>query len=563
MKKNTTLKMNLYIRCASLMKKYLHYFFKEYEISAVVLIIVFGVLLRSKGLFLLSLYIDDFWRVAAVTSSDIIGALKGLLNPQPPGFLLVTSIIAKIYNTPFTLKLTSYIPSIAALPFAYLLGKKLFTHRISALLLLIAIAFNSHFIEHANYLKPYSFEVFSHIILLYVYTRRDVLMQPLNIEPYIFTVVLALFALNIHFVLPGIFIYDIFLRKKQFPHSSVKPAFIGLLICLFSAFSHFTFIYSTIDVTKASQAWSMDVHNVHTFFRETFTIPGYLKWLTRETLNLFYNSVYIFVRIPQEAIQNLLLKIWIFFTVSGLVCAIIKRKYFLLSVLSLLWITVLIFNAYKVWPYGMKRVNLFLMVYIPILPVFFIDVILGIVFRCATRIKDKIAERSALSEKVFELVITNSTLLRAVVVAACLVTGIIVYPRFANHFIVQEGGPVIYELTGYVRQLNQQDTYKSKPYPLFCTACSYADVDYYINHYDPWKKKSFKNVFTNTFFIYTLPQSPTHPEELFRDHDELLILVTWYLPEVDFIKEFEKSGSLRIITNFQARRAAAYHVKKL
>ncbi len=132
-----------------------------------VLLGIAGVLVRLPARDGRSLWVDELWRVNLTLEPNLLG--RYVSNPDvytaitSPIYVLAVRLIALFGTAPDTLRLLSFVPSVAASIAAFLLVIRARGGIALAVFVGIVFALNVNFIQYANEFKPYMFEVFVHV----------------------------------------------------------------------------------------------------------------------------------------------------------------------------------------------------------------------------------------------------------------------------------------------------------------------------------------------------------------------------------------------------------------
>ena len=283
------------------------------------------------------------------------------------GYILLNSVIAVIYNTDYTLRLTSLIPSIISIILVYGIAVQLTDNKIIHLLAVFSVSLNPLFIFYAKELKPYSLELMLHLVnifLLLLYLKdKSFRNLAILIGCAYFTLY---FATNIIFLYPAMFLtvgLDSILNKKW-----KHLAFIGVAgcICLISI----SFLYIVLFYKAPSIGELTDMTKNLFYLRGEaggpFSFTGFSQWICSRfngmivdfnSQKVFFNHAEIFERTNKIIIPALYL--------LGIIVSLIKKEYKYLIIFLLPVLTVVLFALPlpAKWPFGWTRINMFMFGY--------------------------------------------------------------------------------------------------------------------------------------------------------------------------------------------------------
>ena len=161
-----------------------------------------GVVFRSQGYFNgnISLWLDEaYW---AFRFSDL-PLLKNAAM-RPIGFIVATKLLTAIANNEITLRLIPYSASVLSIPLIYFIAREIFKSKLTIFMAVFIVSFNPILINFAKEFKPYSLELFLHMLLLYLSLRYIKLKTaPLFYLLLFMSAVTLLFAYNIVFLYPS------------------------------------------------------------------------------------------------------------------------------------------------------------------------------------------------------------------------------------------------------------------------------------------------------------------------------------------------------------------------
>jgi hypothetical protein len=178
------------------------------------------------------LWYDEAWRAILMCNPvELFKDHSFFTGSCSVGYILLNSVIAVIYNTDYTLRLTSLIPSIISVILVYVIALQLTDNKIIHLIAVFSVSLNPALVFFAKELKPYSLELMLHlvnILLLLLYLKdKSFHNLAILIGCAYFTLY---FATNIIFLYPVIFLMAGFysIRNKNWKHLT----FIGVSWCI-------------------------------------------------------------------------------------------------------------------------------------------------------------------------------------------------------------------------------------------------------------------------------------------------------------------------------------------
>ena len=153
--------------------------FKKYWYSfLLLLIILFGVLLRLKGLLINpSMWHDECalgWNIKFKTYSDFLGILR-FMQMAPPFFMVATKLMTKILGfSDIVLRLLPFFAGISSIVAFYLLASKTLKSKFAVICAVFFFAINQQLINYSFEFKPYNFDVLFTIICLLFFIKLNI-----------------------------------------------------------------------------------------------------------------------------------------------------------------------------------------------------------------------------------------------------------------------------------------------------------------------------------------------------------------------------------------------------
>lgn len=339
-------------------------------ICSIVLTIIMGVVFRSQGYFNgnISLWLDEaYW---AFRFSDL-PLLKNAAM-RPIGFIVATKLLTAIANNEITLRLIPYSASVLSIPLIYFIAREIFTSKLTSLLAVFIVSFNPVFIHFAKEFKPYSLELFLHMLLLYLSLRYIKLKTtPLFYLLLFVAAVTLLFAYNIVFLYPSIFLialFDTYSEKKfQRFFFLLMTAFLLLGILLYAFYYS---LWSSWDIASTKIYWGK---KYDVFFLSS-SFPDHAQWIFKKYLSLVQSSgtASIFWDLKFNGYSIIKVALWAFHCM-GLTMFVVRRKweYVLLFVVPIA--IIIVCNIMGLWLFGAFRVNIFMFCYFILISLYGMD----------------------------------------------------------------------------------------------------------------------------------------------------------------------------------------------
>ncbi len=343
-------------------------------ICSIFLTIIAGVVFRSQGFFdgNISLWLDEAsW---AFRFSDL-PLLKNAAK-RPIGFIVATKLLTTIANNEITLRLIPYGASILSMPLMYFIAREIFKSKLVVFLAVFIVAFNPILINFAKEFKPYSFELFLHMLLLYLSLRYvQYKTAPLFYSVLCISAAILFFAYNIVFLYPSLFLLVLFETYKEQKYQRFFFLLLSALLLLgILIYAYYYLLWPFQGVPAAKLYWGKkyDVFFLSPIFSD------HVQWIFNKYVSLVESSgtAFIFWDLNFNGYTLIKVALWVFHCM-GLIMFIVKRKweYLLLFVLPI--VIILVCNIMGLWPFGAFRVNIFLFCYFIIISLYGMDTVLS------------------------------------------------------------------------------------------------------------------------------------------------------------------------------------------
>lgn len=339
-------------------------------ICSIFLTIITGVIFRSQGFFdgNISLWLDEAsW---AFRFSDL-PLLKNAAK-RPIGFIVATKFLTTIANNEITLRLIPYSASILSIPLMYFIAREIFKSKLIVFLAVFIVAFNPILINFAKEFKPYSFELFLHMLLLYLSLRYIKFKTvPLFCSLLCISAATLFFSYNIVFLYPSLFLLALLETYKEQKYQRFFFLLLSALLLLgILLYAYYYLLWPFQGVPAAKLYWGK---KYDVFFLSS-SFLDHVQWIFKKYLSLVESSGTAFIFWDLNFNGYILIKaaLWAFHCM-GLTMFIVRRKgeYLLLFVLPI--IIILVCNIMGLWPFGAFRVNVFMFCYFIIISLYGMD----------------------------------------------------------------------------------------------------------------------------------------------------------------------------------------------
>jgi hypothetical protein len=348
--------------------------------AGLALTLLLGVFLRVNGYAgqQISLWLDE-----ALWAPRFVNQPLLTLGIRPIGFVWLTRLLVHTFGaTEIWLR---FLPNVAALLslllMPYIAGR-LLKRRALQLLLVLLFAIHPALVDFANEFKPYSFEVFIHLIPIVLYLRYEQTRR--NSYWYgllAFLPVSFLLAYNMAFAFPGLLLLG--LRAARLGDQRRKLLVATVLSgVLCAGTAGVTYKLALSKVTKEERTENYWGKKYDVFYRAQpgesrldWTLGRYADFAAMIGLrrHLWHEPG----RLPERAATELGAAdrwLWIGLGVAGLVALHRRRREQLLLLAAPLVVMTLV-NLLGKWPLGAFRTNLFMAVYLFPLPLIGLELI--------------------------------------------------------------------------------------------------------------------------------------------------------------------------------------------
>lgn len=144
-------------------------FFKN-RLAQLILITIFGLVLRTIGVFTIPLTFDETHNVLLSQSNDLILMVKVAAESYPPLYFLIWHTLQAISDNLIFLRLPSLVFGILTILLATALGKKLFNWKIGLIASLL-FAFSPSQIYYSSVARMYALNILEALLIIYFFTK--------------------------------------------------------------------------------------------------------------------------------------------------------------------------------------------------------------------------------------------------------------------------------------------------------------------------------------------------------------------------------------------------------
>ena len=333
-------------------------------------LVVLGFFLRSNGFWFhpLGLWGDESFLALGLSRQSI-----GEMVMRPVGF----TGFAKLCTAWFgyderTLRLLSYLTSVAMLLVAPFAGRYAFKSRLTAALLVALVALHPALIDYAKEFKPYATETFVHfglvtLLLAYWKSRSRAVLYGLAVAaPLGF-----LFAYNAIFLYPALFLLwgiDV-LRARQFSRLWVIVP--SAVACLVAPAILYAVAWSSLDKGEEEGFWGQKYNAFYLDEGEDRTPETRVDWVLKRYSNIVAMPGMDSRRWPSMTeddtgrnLKDAWYYLWVALHVGGIASLVNRKRYEFVTLLVLPLLVALGFNQLGRWPFNSFRVNLFMLTYL-------------------------------------------------------------------------------------------------------------------------------------------------------------------------------------------------------
>lgn len=340
---------------------------------AAVVVVVFGVWLRSRGLGTIGLWADEAdWAIRAATGRDTF--------IRPAGYMALARWLTTLRNDEFTLRLPSFIAAAVHLPVLWWVLRRSVQPAVAVLALWV-FAVHPMAVGMAREFKPYAIEALLHTSLLALTMHALKSQQRRSLVGLAVLAPLApLLSWSVVFSYPSVFLTSLWQRFRH--RRLVDVAVLALSATATLVVLGALFMARVGGADRKADYWGRK----YDVFFTGHSVVEHVVWLARKTAGLIGQ--------PGELAWPVASALQVSAAVAGVACVVgtvqlIRRRRFSLLVLLLLpLLTMLVFNLLRQWPWGAFRTNFFLLPALLVLAAIGVDAVFKLVPRRSLVIVD-------------------------------------------------------------------------------------------------------------------------------------------------------------------------------
>jgi hypothetical protein len=325
------------------------------------LCLALGSWLRARGFFY---DVPAFWLDECAWAMMLQEKPVAELLIRPPGFIVVSKGMAALFGpSEIPLRAMPWLASVSAMVMAPFLGRRFFRADAARLLFVAVVALHPCGTDLAKEFKPYSVSMALHMGLMLL-TLRYLESKKASDLVWLLgvAVVGTLFAQDVIFSFPGVFAivgYDALRHDRK----KLTPIAAGIIVALLLA--QYFLIWRNLPRDESDYwAWKYDV-----FYSKESGL-SFFEWLLgrHERVAAFPGYHLSFWRaswIPRDQRNNLkdvAYGVWLVLHLIGIVAMFWRKKYREATLLLLPLAVLFAFNQVGLWPFGVFRANVFMVV---------------------------------------------------------------------------------------------------------------------------------------------------------------------------------------------------------
>ncbi len=343
--------------------------------AAMAAALALGVFLRLNG------YLGhriSFWLDEALWAPRFVSWPLLSLGIRPIGFVWLTRALVSVFGaTEVWFRFLPNIGAIGALLLMPYVASRLLESRVLRVLLVLLFAIHPALVDFANEFKPYSFEVFVHLVPIALYLRYEQSKQAKHLYWLLaYLPVSFLLAYNMAFAFPGLLLLALraALGAPERRRRSVAAVLLSGALCAGVGASVYTVALRKVTTEQRAENYWGKKYDV--FYRPsadesrvdwTLSKYGDMAAMVGMRRQLWDDPGKLPPRIAAElgAVDRWL---WIGLYVAGVLALSRKQPWRLLVLVAPLGVLVLL-NAVGKWPFGAFRTNLFTSPYLFPVPI--------------------------------------------------------------------------------------------------------------------------------------------------------------------------------------------------
>lgn len=306
---------------------------------------------------------------------------------RPVGYLWVTRwVMTNTAVNELTLRLLPFVGAVGSQILVWGIARHLFSSRFAQWVAIFLFAVHFWFIDYAAEGKPYSFELFSHLLIVWMvlkYLARPTLILAIVVGAS--ATAGFFFAYNLAFLYPALFTVCFFRAVRNRPREAARREGLAVAIGAAMCFLVVVGVYGWLLAPSAEFEFEgYYSRSSNTFYDPTNPLhsdSSQISWLAQRVFDLAESPL-----LTRRWIGTLQLKwdsrsqpslkggsgidlkrlqsmCWIFLYILALAHLIWKRRWNVLALLVSPTLFAIAFNVAGRWPFGLFRINLFLIGY--------------------------------------------------------------------------------------------------------------------------------------------------------------------------------------------------------
>lgn len=349
---------------------------------ALIAFVLLGAYFRSRRYWFdpLGLWLDESSWARRMLTRSIFN-----LEFRPLGYMGLTKLLVAPHCDERTLRLLSYLPSLASLGVVVDLSRRLFASRLVRVLCVAVVALHPVLIDMAREFKPYAIEFFVHLSLIWLFVRWYDRRTRVRFGTLLVCAVLAFpFAYNVVFLLPALFgVLGYLLWRARAWRALLVWAGSALLALGLITAIYFAALRSTASDTEGAEQFWGDKYRVfyraeaqpERFARARWTVDKYAG-LAGFPSGIGLSSEEVLAPSVQDVLAHPVSWVWLALHLVGLLASWRYRRWRLFLLAGPLLVTI-VFNRFGFWPFGVFRSNTFLLAYVVLIPMVGLDWLLS------------------------------------------------------------------------------------------------------------------------------------------------------------------------------------------
>jgi hypothetical protein len=348
----------------------------EYQL-VMLAVVLLGVYLRINGWLLRDI---SFWFDEAVWAQRVLDRGLTQLSIRPIGFMWVTRLLVTWFGaTELWFRALPALGSIGALLLMPYVVSRLVVWPVLRVLVVLLFALQPALVDYANEFKPYSLEVFVHLVPIALYLRYHEVQRPVWLYALLGSLPLGfMFAYNLAFAFPGLLLLCLHHARRSADRKRLLLVTLagGALCAAVAGGVYHLALRQTIRPNGETEEYWGTKYGV--FYRSERDEVSRTAWTFEK-----YGDIAAFVGLRREywsewgklkeskakELRSIDRGFWILVSFAGLIALWQKRRD-LLFVLFAPLLVLLLGNLAGKWPLGAFRTNLFTLSYtVPLLGV--------------------------------------------------------------------------------------------------------------------------------------------------------------------------------------------------